>query len=190
MVLIIDNYDSFTYNLVHYVEEITGLAPVVMQNDEVDFEAAEKFTHIILSPGPGLPAESGQLMEVINRFHATKKILGVCLGHQALGEYFGGKLENMPEVKHGVAEKIITRHTCLYKGLPRVFLAGRYHSWVVSKNGFPACMEVTSEDENGYIMSMQHTTLPVTGIQYHPESVLTEYGKEILKNWIGSTGNF
>jgi anthranilate synthase component 2 len=185
MVLIIDNYDSFTYNLVHYVEELTGIMPCVMRNDEIDYDRADAFSQIILSPGPGLPHESGDLMKVIGRYHLQKKILGVCLGHQALGVFFGAELQNMPKVQHGVASPIeVDTGDILYRSLPSEIFVGRYHSWTLKAGTLPSCLHPTAHDEDNYIMSFRHTELPVTGVQYHPESVLTPQGKTILRNWL------
>lgn len=187
MIGVIDNYDSFTYNLVHYLEDITGSIPLVYKNDEINWIELEKCSHIVLSPGPGLPKESGELMRVIAEFHDKKNILGVCLGMQALGEYFGGELKNLNEVQHGVQTKILVEQfdaNKLYKGIPSTIEVGRYHSWVVDETQLPECFAVTSKDENGNLMSMQHTSLPIYAVQYHPESIMTEWGKQILRNWL------
>lgn len=190
MVLIIDNYDSFTYNLVHYVEEISGTLPRVMRNDQIEWESIKQFSHVILSPGPGLPEEAGSLIQLINEIHQTHTMMGVCLGHQAIYEFFGGKLVNLEQVMHGVSRKISCHSSAIYKGLPSSFKVGRYHSWVADHQEMPDCLIVTSTDESGHIMSFEHKSLPIFGVQYHPESVLTEFGKEILSNWLSSTGYF
>lgn len=185
-ILVFDNYDSFTYNLVHLVEKIISGKVTVYRNDEIPLEKVKEFDKIILSPGPGIPEEAGLLLPLIREYAATKSILGVCLGHQAIGEAFGGKLLNLPEVYHGVATtvRILNAEAPLFKGLPREIEAGRYHSWIVDEQGLPACLEVTARDENNYIMAMQHRNYDVMGVQFHPESVLTPEGEKIIKNWL------
>ena len=190
-ILVFDNYDSFTYNLVHLVEKITDEEVDVFRNDQIALKDVKKYDKIILSPGPGLPVEAGLLLSLIKEYASTKSILGVCLGHQAIGEAFGGKLENLSTVYHGVAtemKKINGKHSTinskLFNGLPETFPAGRYHSWIVSKENFPDELEITAEDENGYIMALQHKTYDVQGVQFHPESVLTPNGEIIMKNWL------
>lgn len=184
-VLIIDNYDSFTYNIVHLLHEC-GEEVEVWLNDKFNLEDVDAYDKIILSPGPGLPQEAGLLMAVIEKYSNTKSILGVCLGQQAIAEHFGGELENLAKPMHGLATKIhiLKREELLFKGVPSLFMAGRYHSWVVSKNNFPKELEVTSIDESGTIMSLAHKTLQVRAVQFHPESILSEYGKEIIQNWL------
>ncbi|MBJ6368094.1 anthranilate synthase component II [Snuella sedimenti] len=183
-VLVIDNYDSFTYNLVHYLEDLNCDVTVV-RNDKLTLEDVEPFHKIVLSPGPGIPDEAGLLKPIIERYAPTKSILGVCLGQQAIGEVFGGSLVNLDEVYHGVATKvtICVDDEPLFKGLNKTIEVGRYHSWVVNTN-LPDSLEATSFDENGQIMSLRHKVYDVKGVQYHPESVLTPNGKEILKNWV------
>ena len=189
-ILIFDNYDSFTYNLVHVVEKIIHDTVDVYRNDKIPLEKVNDYDKIILSPGPGLPVESGLLLPLIKEYAATKSILGVCLGQQAIAENFGGKLVNLKNVFHGVASKIkINENRTLsendvFKSLPNELEAGRYHSWVVDKNDFPAELEITAEDENGYIMALRHKTFDVQGVQFHPESVLTPHGEKIMKNWL------
>jgi anthranilate synthase component 2 len=189
-ILIFDNYDSFTYNLVHVVEKIIHGKVDVFRNDKISLEKVNEYDKIILSPGPGLPVESGLLLPLIKEYAATKSILGVCLGQQAIAENFGGKLVNLKNVFHGVASKIkINENRTLsendvFKSLPNELEAGRYHSWVVDKNDFPAELEITAEDENGYIMALRHKTFDVQGVQFHPESVLTPDGEKIMKNWL------
>ena len=189
-ILIFDNYDSFTYNLVHVVEKIIHGKVDVFRNDKISLEKVNEYDKIILSPGPGLPVESGLLLPLIKEYAATKSILGVCLGQQAIAENFGGKLMNLKNVFHGVASKIkINENRTLsendvFKSLPNELEAGRYHSWVVDKNDFPAELEITAEDENGYIMALRHKTFDVQGVQFHPESVLTPDGEKIMKNWL------
>ncbi|MFK7114446.1 aminodeoxychorismate/anthranilate synthase component II [Flavobacterium oreochromis] len=188
-ILVIDNYDSFTYNLVHYLEDL-NCEVTVYRNDEFELEEVEKFDKILLSPGPGIPDEAGLLKKVIEKYAPTKSILGVCLGQQAIGEVFGGHLTNLEKVYHGVATKVRLTHPdeVLFRDLPQEFEVGRYHSWVVANENFPAVLEVTSVDENGQIMSLKHKTYDVRGVQYHPESVLTPLGKKILENWVNWRG--
>ncbi len=184
-ILVIDNYDSFTYNLVHYLEDLNCKVSV-LRNDEFDIEEVAKFDKILLSPGPGLPSDAGLLKEVIQKYAASKSILGVCLGQQAIGEVFGGKLTNLEKVYHGVSSKvqIIVNDEPLFNDLENEIEVGRYHSWVISKENFPDDLEITSIDENGEIMSIRHKFYDVKGVQYHPESILTPNGKKILQNWI------
>lgn len=194
-ILVFDNYDSFTYNLVHLVEKITHTRVDVYRNDQIPLEQVAAYDKIILSPGPGIPEEAGMLLPLIKAYAATKSILGVCLGHQAIGEAFGGKLTNLSTVYHGVATEIKTglSHQLpvspLFNGLPDQFLVGRYHSWIVSKESFPAELEITARDAQGYIMALQHKTYDVQGVQFHPESVLTPVGEQIMRNWLSQTPN-
>ena len=182
--VIIDNYDSFTYNLAHLVKEL-GAEVSVVRNDRFRLPELKPFDKIILSPGPGIPTEAGLLMDVIDAYAPVKPILGVCLGHQAIGEYFGGKLTNLSQVFHGIASTInITAPDYIYKELPTQVQVGRYHSWVVDNEGLPDCLEVTSVSEEGQIMSLRHKQYDVRGIQYHPESVLTPEGRKIIANWL------
>ena len=183
-IIIIDNYDSFTYNLSHLVKEL-GADVTVVRNDQFDLDDIEAFDKIILSPGPGIPSEAGLLLDVIRRYAGRKPILGVCLGHQAIGEAFGAQLENLSDVFHGVATPChITTDDLLFEGLPADITVGRYHSWVVSREGLPACIEVTAESPEGQIMALRHRDFDVRGIQFHPESVLTPDGKTMINNWI------
>jgi anthranilate synthase component 2 len=219
-ILVFDNYDSFTYNLVHLVEHIVHQRVDVHRNDKLPLERVKEYDKIILSPGPGIPEEAGLLLPLIKEYAPSKSILGVCLGHQAIGEAFGGKLINLSTVYHGVATKVrvvsreslvvsrqasgvsrqsavgtgqpevghsslITHHS-LFQGLPNEFDAGRYHSWIVSDEGFPNELEVTARDDNTYIMALQHKRFDVQGVQFHPESVLTPVGETILRNWLKS----
>ncbi|WP_445736629.1 anthranilate synthase component II [Mariniflexile sp.] len=185
-VLVIDNYDSFTYNLVHYLEDLNCDVTVV-RNDKLTLDDVEPFDKIVLSPGPGIPDEAGLLKPIIKRFAATKSILGVCLGQQAIAEVFGGSLINLDEVYHGVATKVTISvdDESLFKGMGKEIEVGRYHSWVVNPN-LPDSLEATSFDANGQVMSLRHKAYDVKGVQYHPESVLTPNGKQILRNWINS----
>ncbi len=182
--VIIDNYDSFTYNLSHMVKEL-GAEVSVVRNDRFSIGEIEAFDKIILSPGPGIPSEAGLLTEVIRRYAGRKPMLGVCLGHQAIGEVFGGRLENLSEVFHGVATPChIVADDPLFKGLQTDFEVGRYHSWVVSKEDFPECLEVTAVSDEGQVMALRHRTMEIHGIQFHPESVLTPEGRTIIQNFL------
>ena len=185
-VLVIDNYDSFVYNLVHYLEEL-DCKVTVRRNDELELEEIEKYDKILLSPGPGIPEEAGLLKKVISTYGSKKSILGVCLGQQAIGEVFGGKLINLTEVYHGVSSKIKLSVTdeFLYDQLETELEVGRYHSWVVDK-ALPDCLEATSYDQNGQVMSLRHRDFDIRGVQFHPESVLTPQGKKMIANWINS----
>ena len=183
-IAIIDNYDSFTYNLSHLVKEL-GAEVTVYRNDQFEMSVLLQFDKIILSPGPGIPSEAGLLLDVIKEYAGKKPILGVCLGHQAIGESFGAKLTNLSEVFHGVATPChLTNRDYLFEGLPETFEIGRYHSWVVDNNNLPECLEVTSVSDEGFIMSLRHKEYDIRGIQYHPESVLTSSGRQILNNWL------
>lgn len=185
-ILVIDNYDSFTYNLVHAIKKISGLPVDVFRNDEISLKEIEKYDKIVLSPGPGIPEEAGLLLDIIKEFASKKSILGVCLGHQAIGEAFGGKLHNMNRVLHGIATpvELTQNRSILFKGLPQSFEVGRYHSWIVKKEQLPECFEVTSYDSEGMIMSMQHKEYDVQSVQFHPESILTPMGETIIENWL------
>lgn len=185
-ILIIDNYDSFTYNLLHYVEELTNAKVDAVRNDAIELEEVGKYEKILLSPGPGLPLYAGIMCELIKKYGNSKSILGVCLGHQAIAEVYGSELENMPEVMHGVSStiRITDPKEKIFAGLPSEIEVGHYHSWIVSKNNFPECLKITSIDTKGRIMSLRHTKYNVVGIQFHPESILTPYGKQILQNWL------
>ena len=183
-IVIIDNYDSFVYNLSHVIKEL-GAEVTVKRNDQFRLEELEEFDKILLSPGPGVPEEAGLLLDVIRRYAGKKPILGVCLGEQAIGEVYGGKLTNLDEVFHGIQSPVsLTAKDYLFEGLPSTVQVGRYHSWVVDQKDFPDCLEVTAVSEEGYIMALRHRTLDVRGVQFHPESVLTPEGKQILGNWI------
>lgn len=223
-ILVFDNYDSFTYNLVHLVEKIIHGKVTVYRNDEIPLEKVKEFDKIILSPGPGIPEEAGLLLPLIKEYAPSKSILGVCLGHQAIGESFGGKLTNLSTVFHGVATPIrlvkrettdvktettkqaaandltshdsrftmhasrLTPHVSrtLFSDLPEVIEVGRYHSWVVAKEGFPSELEITAVDDNGFIMGLQHKKFDVQGVQFHPESILTPQGEVIVRNWLNN----
>ncbi|MEQ1553203.1 MAG: aminodeoxychorismate/anthranilate synthase component II [Ferruginibacter sp.] len=185
-ILVFDNYDSFTYNLVHLVEKITDVKPDVFRNDKIPLEDIVKYDKIILSPGPGIPEEAGLLIPLIKMYAASKSILGVCLGHQAIAQAFDGNILNLDTVFHGVATNIIkTKHqSYLFEGLENIFSAGRYHSWVVNEKTLPKNFEITAVDENNLIMAMQHKTYDLQSVQFHPESVLTPNGETILSNWL------
>lgn len=192
-ILVFDNYDSFTYNLVHLVEKIIHGKVTVRRNDQIQLDEVKVFDKIILSPGPGIPSEAGSLLELIKAYAAEKSILGVCLGHQAIGEAFGGKLVNLSTVYHGVATPIQLEATSLnrvafgnniFKGLPDEIIVGRYHSWVISDEAFPEELEITARDQHNYIMALQHKTYDVQAVQFHPESVLTPDGEKIIRNWL------
>ncbi|RYD76686.1 MAG: aminodeoxychorismate/anthranilate synthase component II [Sphingobacteriales bacterium] len=185
-ILVFDNYDSFTYNLVHLVEKIIHDKVDVFRNDEIALEKVKAYDKIILSPGPGIPTEAGLLLPLIKEYASSKSILGVCLGHQAIGEAFGGSLINLDTVYHGIATpiKIHPHQKGILKGLKETEEVGRYHSWIVDKKTLPADLEITAEDENGFIMAMQHKSFDVQGVQFHPESVLTPCGEQIIRNWL------
>ena len=183
-VVIIDNYDSFTYNLSHLVKRL-GVNVTVYRNDQFSISQLKVFDKIILSPGPGIPSEAGLLLDVIKSYAGQKPILGVCLGHQAIGEVFGATLTNLSDVYHGVATEGTQFGTDpIFNGLPRRIIMGRYHSWVVSRDGFPDCLEITAESDDGQIMALRHRNYNIHGIQFHPESVLTPDGETIIKNWL------
>jgi anthranilate synthase component 2 len=187
-ILIIDNYDSFTYNLVHLVEKITENQVDVVFNDQFQVEDLLTYDRLILSPGPGLPDDAGKLKEAISFCMDKRPILGVCLGHQAIGEVFGARLKNLETVCHGISSNLELTETIdpLYKNIPATILAGRYHSWVIDPETLPECLDITSLDDNGNIMSIRHKWLNITGVQYHPESILTPFGEKIVSNWIYS----
>ena len=184
-IFVIDNYDSFTYNLVHDLEEL-DCEVTVKRNDQFNLDELEEYPLLLLSPGPGIPEKSGLLKAAIERYAPSKKILGVCLGQQAIGEVFGAQLINLDKVYHGIATPVnITEEDVLFKDLPKNIEVGRYHSWVV-KTPLPASLEATSFDDQGQLMSLRHKTYDVRAVQYHPESVLTPHGKKMLENWINS----
>tara|TARA_B100001057_G_scaffold470707_1_gene532292 strand:- start:353 stop:916 length:564 start_codon:yes stop_codon:yes gene_type:complete len=184
-IFVIDNYDSFTYNLVHYLEELGGEV-TVKRNDQFELTEPEAYEYLLLSPGPGIPDEAGLLKATIEKYAPSKKILGVCLGQQAIGEVFGASLSNLDTVFHGVATPVeIAEEDLLFEGLPKSFKVGRYHSWVV-QTPLPDALIGTSFDDQQQLMSLRHNTLPIRAVQFHPESILTPYGKKILENWINS----
>jgi len=184
-ILVFDNYDSFTYNLVQMIKEQSDALVDVFRNDEIPLEDVKAYDKILLSPGPGIPSESGLLIPLIQQYASTKSILGVCLGQQAIAEAFGGSLTNLSKVYHGIATPVeLIGDSILFEGLPKTFNVGRYHSWVVNENDLPAELKITSKDVEGYIMSLEHTSYDVKGVQYHPESVLTPEGAKIIGNWL------
>jgi anthranilate synthase component 2 len=187
-ILLLDNYDSFNYNLAHYLRELTGEDIPVMRNNRISLEEAGAYDAIVLSPGPGLPADAGIMPDLIRTYSPSKKILGVCLGMQAIGEVFGGQLLNLPSVFHGVATPaiLLKPDEVLFKGLPARIEVGRYHSWVVDENSIPPVLEITAVDESGRVMALCHRKFDVRGVQFHPESVLTPHGKTMIKNWLES----
>lgn len=186
MILLLDNYDSFTYNILHYLQEATSEPVQVVRNDGITAEEAEAFDSIVLSPGPGLPGEAGIMPEILRQYISRKKILGVCLGHQAIAVSLGGSLLNMEKVRHGVGNRtiILDRKDPVFKNLPETLITGRYHSWTVNPENLPDSLRTTALDEEGNIMAIRHIGKPVWGLQFHPESVLTEYGKIMIKNWL------
>ena len=186
-ILVFDNYDSFTYNLVHLVEKILHQKVDVFRNDQIPLEAVKAYDKIILSPGPGIPEEAGLLLPLIKEYASSKSILGVCLGHQAIGEAFGAKLVNLDKVYHGVATPITVTNpnSQILKGMGDTIEVGRYHSWIVSDKNLPEELDITAVDSNGFIMGLQHKQFDVQGVQFHPESVLTPNGEKMMRNWLG-----
>ena len=183
-VLVVDNFDSFTYNLAHYIEQFASEVSIQRNNNisQRELDIADK---IIFSPGPGLPKDSPIMFDILEKYKASKSILGVCLGHQAIGEYFGAQLFNMPEVHHGRdMETNIIADDYIYNGVNKKFTSGRYHSWAISKNDFPKELEITAQDSKGNIMSIKHKEFDIRGVQFHPESIMTEFGIDIIKNWV------
>jgi len=185
-ILVIDNNDSFTFNLVQLIEACGVKDFSVIKNTDLAISSVASFSKILISPGPGTPQETPNISEVISKYHKCKSILGVCLGHQAIAGFFGAGLVNVPKPFHGVASKIkIHDSGCkLFSGLPEYFEAGRYHSWVVSEKNFPLCLKITARSEDGFIMAISHTTYDIHGIQFHPESIMTESGFLIIRNWL------
>jgi anthranilate synthase component 2 len=185
-ILVLDNYDSFTYNLVHLLKELTKGAVDVFRNDEITLEEVNKYDKILISPGPGLPDQAGITKAMITQYAPSKSIFGVCLGCQAIAGAFGGSLINLDTVFHGVETKIIVleREERLFENIPDTFTAGRYHSWVVNENKLPNVLKITANDEAGSVMALSHKTLDVRGVQFHPESVMTKYGRQIIQNWL------
>ena len=186
--LVLDNYDSFTYNLVHYLKELgVGKQMKVVRNDKINLEEVAAFDAILLSPGPGVPKDAGIMPELLKHYGTMKKILGVCLGHQAIAETYGAKIYNMETVLHGVSGTIkIEKQDRLFEGLPKEYGICHYHSWTIDENQLGSELEITAKDELGHVMAIRHKTFDVRGVQFHPESIMTEYGHELLKNWIKS----
>jgi len=189
-ILVLDNYDSFTYNLVYILRELQTEVDVY-RNDRISLEAVDAYDKILLSPGPGIPSEAGILLDVIRQYAPTKSILGVCLGEQAIAEVFGGQLENMSDVLHGVSHEVTVTdpEERLFEGIPEKFMAGRYHSWTVVPESLPDTLKVTAVDSEGRVMGIRHTEYDVKGVQFHPESVLTQYGRDMLVNWLKTDKN-
>ncbi len=185
-ILVLDNYDSFTYNLVQYIERVVRKPIDVRRNDQISLDEISSYDKILISPGPGIPNEAGITLDLIREYGATKSILGVCLGHQAIAEAFGGSIRNLSTVYHGVMGQMKQTKAgdYLFEGVPTEFDAGRYHSWVVEADTFPSQLEVTVENDEGYIMALRHKEYDVRGVQFHPESVLTEYGGKMILNWV------
>lgn len=185
-ILVLDNYDSFTYNLVQYIERVVKQPVEVRRNDRISLEEAGEYEKILISPGPGIPVEAGITLDLIREYASSRSILGVCLGHQAIAEAFGGSIKNLDTVYHGVSGEMkqIIPGDYLFEGVPEVFDAGRYHSWVVQRDELPGELEVTVENDEGYVMALRHRKYDVRGVQFHPESVLTEYGGKMILNWI------
>lgn len=185
-IVIIDNYDSFTYNIVNALR-LLGVEPTVVRNDKVNLDNLQQFDKIILSPGPGIPSEAGLMPAVIERYASSKPILGICLGHQALAEHFGARLINLPKVYHGLKLPLSVtspKTDYLFDGLPERFDVGRYHSWAIDPQSVPDCLEVTAVDDDGNIMALRHKELDIRGVQFHPESIMTDLGQQIFKNWL------
>ncbi len=185
-ILVLDNYDSFTYNLVQYIQEILEYSVDVIRNDAISIDAVDAYDVIVLSPGPGVPSEAGIMPEVLQRYSSSKTILGVCLGHQAIGEAFGGSIYNLDQVLHGIESPmyVTDRTEFIFNEVPDEFIAGRYHSWVVQKENLPDCLEITAVDTDGIIMAMRHKEYDVHGVQFHPESIMTENGMLMLENFL------
>ena len=185
-ILVLDNYDSFTYNLVQYIERVIKKPVDVRRNDQISLDEVDRYDKILISPGPGIPEEAGIILELIRRYGASKSILGVCLGHQAIAQAFGGSIRNLSTVYHGVSGQMkqVIEGDYLLEGVPVDFDAGRYHSWVVEPETLPGELEITVENDEGYIMAIRHREYDVRGVQFHPESVLTEFGGKIILNWV------
>lgn len=185
-IMVLDNYDSFTFNLVHYLEELLDQDIDVYRNDEISLEKINEYEAIVLSPGPGLPKDAGILIPLIQKYYRSKKILGICLGHQAIVEAFGGKLKQLEEVLHGMSHetKLINSSDVIFQNMPKLFECGRYHSWVADKEELPTDLEIIATDHDNEVMAIKHKSYPIYGLQFHPESILTENGKQLLHNWL------
>lgn len=185
-VLIVDNFDSFTYNLHHMINRFIDICDVA-RGDQLDDIDINRYDKIVLSPGPCLPSDHSIIFDVLREYSENKSILGVCLGHQAIAEYFGSSLINMNHVKHGVvSENFVVSKDPIFRDIPNRFIIGHYHSWIVDEDSVPDCIEVTSKNDDGFIMSLRHKYLDISGLQFHPESILTSYGEKIIENWISS----
>ena len=183
-ILVLDNYDSFTYNLVHIIREL-GYEMDVIRNNKIEVDAIKQYDKILLSPGPGIPDEAGIMKEVVRTYGASKSILGVCLGHQGIAEVFGGSLINIPKVLHGVTSTVeVVEDDILFKGIPEKFTATHYHSWAVVKESLPGELKITAVNDEGIVMAIAHTSFDIRGVQFHPESIMTEHGKEMINNWL------
>jgi anthranilate synthase component 2 len=186
-ILLLDNFDSFTYNLFHLLEKHTDEHILVKRNNEISIQEINDFSAIVLSPGPGLPKDAGIMPDVLKAYSVTKKILGVCLGMQAIGEYYGASLKNLNQVVHGEARELnLVNGSNLFANCPKQFKVGRYHSWVLNSQSIPNELVITAEDEQNEVMAIQHKSLPIYGVQFHPESILSEYGDFIIKNWLNA----
>jgi len=186
--LIVDNYDSFTYNLVQLIEEIGGSEFDIVKNDEIDFDQVVLYNKILITPGSGIPAEAGEILRLIKLYSKAKSIFGICLGYQAIAEAFGGYLVQLSQVSHGISKKIriLNERDYLFRGLPETLEVGLYHSWAVAAEQLPSCLKVTAAADDGTIMAIAHREFDVNGVQFHPESIMTAYGKKILSNWLNS----
>jgi anthranilate synthase component II len=186
-ILVLDNYDSFTYNLVYIIRQLGfGDQMDIYRNDKISLEEVDQYDKILLSPGPGVPSEAGIMPQLLTRYAAKKSILGVCLGHQAIGEAFGGDLTNLTEVLHGVASEVKVEPDLLFEGIPETFKIGRYHSWVIDESSLSPDLEVIARTPDQQIMAVRHKKFQVRGVQFHPESILTENGVQLIKNWLES----
>lgn len=184
-ILVLDNYDSFTYNLVYIIRDLGyGAQMDIFRNDKISLDEVENYDKILLSPGPGVPEDAGIMPALLKRYSPTKDIFGVCLGHQAIGEAFGSGLINLTEVVHGVASKVKIQPDPVFAGIPETFTVGRYHSWVIDESTLPECLEVIAKTPDGQIMAVRHTAFKVRGVQFHPESILTEHGVRMVQNWL------
>jgi anthranilate synthase component II len=183
-ILVVDNYDSFTYNLVYLLRKYADVT--VLKNDQINSEQAALFDKLLFSPGPGIPVEAGNMCPLIKDFVGLKPMLGICLGHQAIGEVFGGQLKNLSHVYHGVATSVTVKSTDAYifNDIPAQFNAGRYHSWVVDNINVPDTLEITATDNSGMIMGLKHKKYDINGLQFHPESIMTEHGEKLIENWV------
>lgn len=183
--LVLDNYDSFTYNLVYIIRDLGyGAQMDIYRNDKISIDSVDLYDKVLLSPGPGVPEDAGIMPELLKRYSPTKDILGVCLGHQAIGEAFGSSLINLTEVVHGVASKVKIQPDSLFEGVPETFTVGRYHSWVIDESTLPDSLEVIGKTPDGQIMAVRHSSYKVKGVQFHPESILTEHGVRMMQNWL------